>query len=571
MKTRKIAISTKFLIFIVVGTVFATVLTAFVSYTTLGKYAKKSFQEDAMSMAIAAAASVDGDALVAVDAEEDESGEAFESVLNSLRAFQTTEAVEFIYSMRYDSDTVFHFVVDADPEDPADVGEEYEAEEEMLIAWKGQACATEEPSVDEWGTVYTGYAPVKDSAGKIVGIVGVDVAASNVSDTLFYLILNIAIASAVATVIVLIFGIVVSARMRKNFRRLNEALMAIASDDGDLTTDVSINTGDELEVIGGNFNKLLSKTRNTIRTVGDKCANVAESMDTIALRMDNSRENTTKMNDTVSNLVAAMEEITASIREISEQTANVYADTKSIKEITSVSTDCVENVDRKAIELNNLAMQAGDTLKKSAATIQQDLEIQQKKMKEVERIHSLTDSIMDISSQTNLLALNANIEAARAGEAGRGFAVVAEEIGKLANESNRAAEEIQTVSTEILQSVGGLSALATNMLSFIQQEVLPNYSEFAKTSKGFSENMVDLQRNMEKLQKMADTCEDLMKGINDSTANIGIAAEENSTDIVTFAEAITELDMHMEATNDSTIVSKGEVARMQEVLSQYRV
>ena len=63
----------------------------------------------------------------------------------------------------------------------------------------------------------------------------------------------------------------------------------------------------------------------------------------------------------------------------------------------------------------------------------------------VEQIAGFVNTITGIADQTNLLALNAAIEAARAGEAGRGFAVVAEEVRKLAEESNKAAREVERI------------------------------------------------------------------------------------------------------------------------------
>lgn len=60
-------------------------------------------------------------------------------------------------------------------------------------------------------------------------------------------------------------------------------------------------------------------------------------------------------------------------------------------------------------------------------------------------IESIIATISGIADQTNLLALNAAIEAARAGDQGRGFAVVADEVRQLAGRTSSSAEEIVTM------------------------------------------------------------------------------------------------------------------------------
>ncbi|MBY6263970.1 methyl-accepting chemotaxis protein [Azospirillum sp. 412522] len=81
-----------------------------------------------------------------------------------------------------------------------------------------------------------------------------------------------------------------------------------------------------------------------------------------------------------------------------------------------------------------------------------DLEVQ------AQEIAAIVQSVAAIADQTNLLALNAAIEAARAGEAGKGFAVVADEVQALAERSERSANDIQAMVSEIQDAVAAIAA-----------------------------------------------------------------------------------------------------------------
>ena len=62
-----------------------------------------------------------------------------------------------------------------------------------------------------------------------------------------------------------------------------------------------------------------------------------------------------------------------------------------------------------------------------------------------EKITAVVTAIGEINKRTNLLSLNASIEAEKAGAAGVGFAVVAREVGRLAEQTAAAADDIENI------------------------------------------------------------------------------------------------------------------------------
>ncbi|WP_413376625.1 methyl-accepting chemotaxis protein [Alkalihalobacillus sp. 1P02AB] len=97
-----------------------------------------------------------------------------------------------------------------------------------------------------------------------------------------------------------------------------------------------------------------------------------------------------------------------------------------------------------------------------------DLFVQQL-IKQSQNIGTFIGTITTIANQTNLLALNASIEAARAGEQGKGFAVVAEEVRKLAQQSNEAANESQQVVRLLQEQIEQIANKMSDSLEDVQE------------------------------------------------------------------------------------------------------
>jgi PAS domain S-box-containing protein len=174
--SRIIPILLIFLILIGTGVIVYTI-----SYETRSAL-KESVQKELMSTAVIAASEIDGDAFARLQA-GDETSPVFIRIRDQLlQVKKSNPDIRYIYTMKKSGDTVV-FVVDADygaGTDYARIGQAYpEAEPELLAGFSGPS-ADAEFTTDQWGSVLSGFSPIKDRSGAVVGIVGVDMDSSDV-------------------------------------------------------------------------------------------------------------------------------------------------------------------------------------------------------------------------------------------------------------------------------------------------------------------------------------------------------------------------------------------------------
>lgn len=169
--------------------------------------------------------------------------------------------------------------------------------------------------------------------------------------------------------------------------------------------------------------------------------------------------------------------------------------------------------------------------------------------KSVDKVNSLANEILSISSQTNLLALNASIEAARAGEAGKGFAVVADEIRQLAESSRDTTNRIQEINVVVTNAVHNLAGHANNLVEYLNEAILPEFGKFVESGVQYRENATYIEGVMNEFTVKTDDLKRAMDEIADSISTITDAIDEGARGVNGAAESTQMLVVDMEKIN----------------------
>lgn len=230
-------------------------------------------------------------------------------------------------------------------------------------------------------------------------------------------------------------------------------------------------------------------------------------------------------------MASAVEEMVVSIKQISERTQGISADSKN-----------AENSASQGVALSEEGAQAMEGIAQTANKASQEVKML---AEESDKIGGIVLQIKNIADQTNLLALNATIEAARAGEAGKGFAVVASEVKALATQTSRATEDIE-------KRISGLHDRITQIVEAMGQSVA-TVDNGQKIIKGLGEQLKDILSQVGGvsghmteiaaiLTQQTAAANDVAKG----TGAIATISKENVSDI---DKALTQMDKLCEVVN----------------------
>jgi len=275
-----------------------------------------------------------------------------------------------------------------------------------------------------------------------------------------------------------------------------KAQLALQISEGDLTHEVKLTSAHDK--LGQALQKMVTNLRDVVGNVTTAAENVASGAEEITGTAQTLSSGASEQAASVQQVSSAMEESTASIKH----------NTDNAHQTGSISLKAAQD-----------AIEAGESV---ARTVQA--------MKAIAEKISI---IEEIARQTDLLALNAAIEAARAGEHGKGFAVVATEVRKLAERSQKAAGEINQLSSSSVEIAEAAGVMLEKLVPDIRKTA-ELVKEIATGSEEQSTGAVHINKAVQELDGIIQQTASASEQLAASSEQLASQAEQLQTAIQFF-------------------------------------
>ncbi len=502
----------------------------------------------------------------------DEDTAVYIDARNGLLRAKKACGVAFLYTLTTDGKQVYYGIDTDETEGRSAIGEEYEdSYEELKRVFQGETYVQNYIDSTEDGNLITVYMPVKDENGEVIAVLGSDYDASGIVDRLGKARMRIIQIGGIGLVVVLLLLNIVVTAITKSIRKVNDKIDDLVHNEGDLTQHIEVKSGDEMELLAGSVNEMLTYIRSIMQSIFSNSTRLNQTTGEIVENLANADSSIVDVSATMEEMSAAMEETTASINQITGSVDDMYERIDGIFKGATKEDKETKGIMEKARRIYEEAMaeqkKARELAEKMAGEVYEKIE----QSKSVKEIDELTENIIAITDQTNLLALNASIEAARAGEAGRGFAVVAGEIGKLAEDSAETAARIQVVSNTVIESVEKLALEAGKMLDFVEENTMEGYRRLLATSQDYSQDAEEIHRMMGDFADASSKLQQYADSIREAVQSVNIAVEESAKGVVSVAERASELTENVGDIKEAAESNKQIALQLDEEVNRFKL
>lgn len=416
--------------------------------------------EKILSVLETVSASIDGDKYESLVENLNDKDPYYEELRQYLIKVKNTTGLRFLFTESYLKDgKTTAYIVDGNEtnkEDFSPIGtsvntenETIDTEETIKALTEGVGGYTDFYETEEWGMLFSAFAPIYNSEGKIVGIVGADAPANDVKsmiDSITFTVVSV-IFLGFAAITTLIAALISS--ILRPIIKIKDYALEISNGNLSVNVENSTKSNNEISEIYSAFSVMIKNTASIINSIKDS---VSKLLNFNSQLLENADASSSAAQDVSANIVEAANSASSQEKILDEAVGNmdkikekldtaveklkaIYKDMKLEQEASLTRKDEISKFEESISLLSDIARTTDENLNRLLA--------------EIKNIYIFTQTMNDIAEQTNLLALNAGIEAARAGDSGRGFAVVAREIQKLSQGTKESAQNINEIANSI--------------------------------------------------------------------------------------------------------------------------